>query len=36
MPGVVPYVAGWIGFGFTVRVVALAIQQRPLLESTFA
>ncbi|CAG8534899.1 14128_t:CDS:2 [Funneliformis caledonium] len=32
MSGVVPYVAGWVGFGFTVRVVALAIQQRPLLQ----
>jgi hypothetical protein len=35
MSGVVPYIAGWGAFGFAVRVVALAIQQRPFLESTF-
>ncbi|GBB98392.1 hypothetical protein RclHR1_03210013 [Rhizophagus clarus] len=32
MSGVVPYIAGWGAFGFAVRVVALAIQQRPFLE----
>ncbi|CAB4404981.1 unnamed protein product [Rhizophagus irregularis] len=32
MSGVIPYVVGWSAFGFAVRVVALAIQQRPLLD----
>jgi len=32
MSGVIPYVAGWGAFGFTVRVVALGLQQRPFLE----
>lgn len=35
MSGVIPYVVGWSAFGFAVRVVALAIQQRPLLDSKF-
>lgn len=35
MSGVIPYVVGWSAFGFAVRVVALAIQQKPFLESTF-
>ena len=35
MSGIIPYVAGWAGFGFAVRVIALAIQKRPYLESTY-
>ncbi|CAG8588625.1 2900_t:CDS:2 [Paraglomus occultum] len=32
MVGIIGNVAGWAGFGFAVRVLAMALEKRPLLD----